>query len=77
VIAISNIGAENGRAVEVDTSSRITLRKAVLELLKKTGSDSTVQSQISENAEKQQDRDTLDSNESKSRWVFYLNSYSL
>jgi hypothetical protein len=77
VIAASNIGAENGRAVEVDMSSRITLRKAVLELLKKTGSDSTVQSQISENAEKQQDRDTLDSNESKSRWVFYLNSYSL
>jgi hypothetical protein len=55
VIAASNIGAENGRAVEVDMSSRITLRKAVLELLKKTGSDSTVQSQISGNAEKQQE----------------------
>jgi hypothetical protein len=77
VIATSNIGAENGRAVEVDMSSRITLRKAVLELLKKTGSNSTVQSQISENAEKQHDPNTLDSNESKSRWMFYLNSYSL
>lgn len=58
-------------------SSRITLRKAVLELLKKTGSNSTEQSQISENAEKQHDQNTLESNESKSRWVFYLNSYSL
>ncbi|MCI0442310.1 hypothetical protein L0152_03710 [bacterium] len=58
-------------------SSRKTLRKAVLELLKKTGSNSTEQSQISENAEKQHDQNTLESNESKSRWVFYLNSYSL
>ena len=56
-------------------SSRITLRKAVLELLKKTGSNSTMQSQISENAEKQHDRNTLVSNEVKSGWVSYLNSY--
>ncbi len=38
-------------AVEVAMSSRITLRKAVLELLKQSGSNSTVESQISENAE--------------------------
>jgi hypothetical protein len=77
VIATSNIGAENGRAVEVDMSSRITLRKAVLELLKKPESNSTVESQSSENAEKQHDQNTVDSNKSKSRWMFYLNSYSL
>lgn len=64
-------------AVEVVMSSRITLRKAVLELLKKAGSDAAVDRQISEDAEKQQDRNTLDLIESKSRWMFYLNSYSL
>ncbi len=64
-------------AVEVEMSSRITLRKAVLELLKKTGSHSTVDPQISENAEKQHDRNMRESNELKSRWVYYANSYSL
>ena len=55
-------------AVEVDMSSRITLRKAVLELLKKTGSNSTVESQISENAgnNKQHDRNSRNSRERNS-----------
>ena len=35
-------------AVEVDMSSRLTLRKAVVEILKQAGSNSTVESQISD-----------------------------
>jgi hypothetical protein len=57
VIAPSKIGAEMEVAVEVDMSSTVTLRKAVLELLKKTGSNSTVESQSSENAENSKRRD--------------------
>ncbi|HEY7162073.1 MAG TPA: hypothetical protein VH815_12480 [Acidobacteriota bacterium] len=58
-------------------SSRITLRKAVLELLKKADSNSTPMRQISEDVENQPDRDTLESRESKFKWMLYLNSYSL
>ena len=58
-------------------SSTVTLRKAVLKLLKKSGSDSTVEPHISENAEKQHDPNMRDSNELKSRWIYYVNSYSL
>jgi hypothetical protein len=48
VIAINICGAEMEVAVEVDMSSRMTLRKAVVEILKQAGSNSTVQSQISD-----------------------------
>lgn len=41
-------GAEMEVAVEVDMSSRMTLRKAVVEILKQAASNSTVQSQISD-----------------------------
>jgi hypothetical protein len=64
-------------AVEVDMSSRITLRKAVLELLKKAGSNSVADRQIAEDAEKRHDQDTVHSSESNFKWMFYLNSYSL
>jgi len=64
-------------AVEVDMSSRITLRKAVLELLKKSGSNSAADRQIPEDAEKQHDQDTVQSSELKFKWMLYRNSYSL
>jgi hypothetical protein len=35
-------------AVEVDMSSRMTLRKAVIEIMKQAASNSTVESQISD-----------------------------
>ena len=51
VIAANIYGAEMEVAVEVDMSSRMTLRKAVVEILKQAGSNSTVQSQISDKNE--------------------------
>jgi ribosomal protein S3AE len=48
VIAVFKCGAEMEVAVEVDMSSRMTLRKAVVEILKQAASNSTVQSQISD-----------------------------
>ena len=77
MIALYKAGAEMEAAVEVVMSSRITLRKAVLELLKKAGPNSTAVRQISEDVEKQQDRNALELSESKFKWMFYLNSYSL
>jgi len=65
------------KAVEVDMSSRMTLRKAVLELLKQSESNVALEPQISEHAEKQPDRNIRESNESKLKWIYYLNSYSL
>lgn len=76
-IATNKCGAEMEVAVEVVMSSRITLRKAVLELLKKSGSNSAADRQISEDAEKQLDQDTVQSSESKFKWMLYRNSYSL
>jgi hypothetical protein len=64
-------------AVEVDMSGRVTLRKAVLELLKQSSTNFRAERQISEDAEKQHDRNSIESSESKFKWMFYLNSYSL
>jgi hypothetical protein len=47
-IATSKYGAEMEVAVEVDMSSRMTLRKAVIEILKKAGSNSTDESKVSD-----------------------------
>lgn len=76
-IATNKCGAEMEVAVEVVMSSRMTLRKAVIEILKEAGSNSTVESQISEDAEKQHDQDTVQSSESRFKWMLYRNSYSL
>ena len=68
VIATSNCGAEMEVAVEVKMSNSVSLRKAVLELIKESGSNSTVESQTSENTEndKQHDPNLRDSRHPKS-----------